>query len=332
VVAETRTVFIARKIPGLAEEIIRAAGHEVVANREDRALSAEEFATQVQGSDAALTLLHDKVTAGLIASAPRCRMYANFAVGYDNFDVAAATAAGVALSNTPDVLTVATAELAWALLLGAGRRLGESERLVRRGEFHGWGPLMLLGSQVSGRTLGIVGAGRIGAAVARMSRGFDMRILYTRRSGPSPEMEELGGQHVRLAELLAVSDFVSVHTPLTAETRHLIGAAELRAMKPTAVLVNTSRGPVIDEAALAEALEQRWIAAAGLDVYEREPAIEPRLTSLENVVLAPHIGSATHEARNGMAELAALSILDFLGRKVPRNCINPEYAKAANSA
>ncbi|MGI8907024.1 MAG: 2-hydroxyacid dehydrogenase [Candidatus Sumerlaeaceae bacterium] len=322
-----KKVFITRKLPEIARQLLHTGGCEVHVNPNDRPLTAEELRSAAHESDALLCLLNDKIDAQLIESAPRCRIYANYAVGYDNMDVPAATAAGVALSNTPDVLSIATAEMAWALMFAAARRLGEGERMVRAGAFNGWAPMMLVGHEITGKTLGIAGAGRIGTAMARMARGFDMRILYTKRSAQSPAMQKLGAARVELDQLLQESDFVSLHAPLTQETRHMISAQELKLMKPTAVLVNTARGPLIDEAALADALERKQIAAAGLDVYEREPQIEARLLSLDNVVLAPHLGSSTHEARAAMAELAANNILDYFDGRPPRTCINPEYVR-----
>jgi glyoxylate reductase len=321
----SKQVFITRALPDQAEHVLRAAGHEVRVNAEARSLTAEELQDAAASSDAVICLLSDKITANLMDAAPRCRMYANYAVGYDNMDVVAATARGIALSNTPDVLSVATAEMAWALLFAAARRIPEGERMMRAGRFHGWEPLMLIGYELSGRTLGIIGAGRIGSAMGRMSQGFGMRILYTKRSGTNEELDAIGGRHVDLEELLRESDFISVHAPLTSSNRHMIGDAQFAIMKRTAVLVNTGRGPVIDEAALAKALASKQIAAAGLDVYEREPEIAPELRCLENVVLAPHLGSATTEARGNMAELVAQNIADHLSGKAPRTCINPEY-------
>ena len=321
-----KSVYITRKLPAAAEHILREAGCEVRVNPQDRPLTAEELRDAAIHSDGMLCLLNDKISAELFAAAPRCRVYANYAVGHDNMDAAAASAAGVALANTPDVLSIATAEMAWALLLAAARRIGEGERMTRAGKFHGWAPMMLLGYEVTGKSLGIIGAGRIGVAMARMARGFDMKLLYTKRSGESTQMQELGARHVELEPLLRESDFVSIHAPLTAQTRHMISAAQLELMKPTAILVNTGRGPVVDEAALADALEKKQIAGAGLDVYEREPAIEQKLLNLENVVLAPHLGSATHEARDKMAALATSNILDHFAGRIPRTCINPEYA------
>lgn len=324
-----KQVLITRTIHGSAEELLRAEGCDVVVSRHDRPLEAGELRAMAAEADGVLCLLNDRIDTALLEAAPRVRVFANYAVGFDNMDLDAATQRGVALSNTPDVLTGATAEIAWALLFAAARRIVEGDRMVRAGRFSGWAPLMLLGHDIAGRTLGIVGAGRIGAAMARRARGFDMRILYTNRSGESAAMKELGAAHVTLDELLRESDFISIHAPLTNSTRHLIGAAQFAIMKPNAVLVNTGRGPIIDEAALADALRSRRIAAAGLDVYEREPAVEPALLELDNVVLAPHIGSATHEARAAMARLAAANILDVFAGRTPRTCINPEYVKQA---
>jgi glyoxylate reductase len=293
--SEKKRVYITREISGAAERVLSAAGCVVeISRHRDRPLTVEELHAAAAGADGVLCLLNDKINEALFRAAPRCKVYANFAVGFDNMDVAAA------------------------------RRVGEGERMVRAGEFHGWAPQMLLGYEVTGKTLGIVGAGRIGTAMARMARGFDMKLLYTKRSGESAEMQALGGRCVQLEELLKKSDFVSVHAPLTSDTRHMISGPQFALMKPTAILVNTGRGPIVDEAALAGALQQKQIAAAGLDVYEREPQVEARLLGLGNVVLAPHLGSATHEARDAMAELAANSILDCFAGRVPRTCLNPE--------
>lgn len=322
----TPRVFITRRIHSRAEEVLRTAECEVRVAPEDRPLTDTELRAGAADTDAVLCLLNDKITRDLMQSLPRVRVFANYAVGFDNMDIAAATELGVALSNTPDVLTDATAEIAWALLFAAARRVCEGDRLSRRGDFHGWAPLMLLGHQVAGRTLGIIGAGRIGAAMARGSAGFGMRVLYTKRSGVNHAIEKLGGRRVELDELLRESDFISVHAPLAPGTLHMISDPQFALMKPTAVLVNTGRGPVIDEKALVRALASNRIAAAGLDVYEHEPKIEPELLTMENVVLAPHIGSATHDARRDMAELAANNIVDCLSGRVPRTCINPDYA------
>ena len=259
------------------------------------------------GVDALLCLLTDRIDADFLAGARHLRIVANLAVGTDNIDLAAALRLGIPVSNTPDVLTDATADLTFALLLAAARRLAWADRYVRGGGFVGWNPELGIGLDVTGRTLGIVGAGRIGRAVAERARGFRMELLlHSRNLGPP------------LDELLARSDFVSLHVPLTAETRHLIGARELARMKPSAVLVNTARGPIVDEAALVEALRSRRIAAAGLDVFEHEPALAPGLRDLPQVVLAPHIGSATVATRARMAEVAARNIVAALrGEPIP---------------
>jgi glyoxylate reductase len=283
-------------VPELAVTRLRAAG-----------LQVEVGPLEVDGCDALLCLLTDRIDAEFLARAPRLRIVANLAVGTDNIDLAAARARGVAVSNTPDVLTDATADLAFALLLAAARRLPWADRYVRGGGFTGWRPDLGLGLDVTGRTLGIVGFGRIGRAVAERARGFRMEVLWNGRAGGVP-----------LDELLARSDFVSLHAPLTPETRHLIGARELRRMRPHAVLVNTARGPLVDEAALVHALREGWIAGAGLDVFEREPALAPGLADLPQVVLAPHIGSATPATRDRMAEIAAENIIAVLrGEPIP---------------
>lgn len=273
--------------------------------------------------DGLLCTIFDKIDEEILAAAPRLRVVAQFGVGYDNLNVEAATRRGVLVTNTPNVLTDATAELAWALLLTAARRLGEGERLLRAGKWTGWDPGQLRGTAVAGKTLGIVGAGRIGAAMALMSAGFRMNVLYS-ASRTNLELEEkLKARHVPLDELLAQSDFISIHVPLKPETRHLIGKGEIAKMKPTAVLINTSRGAVIDEAALAEALKARRIAAAGLDVYENEPRVTPGLLELENVVLAPHLGSATRETRDAMGRLAAENLVRVLKGEAPITPVNP---------
>ncbi|HXX47276.1 MAG TPA: NAD(P)-dependent oxidoreductase [Myxococcota bacterium] len=262
---------------------------------------------ELDGCDALLCLLTDRIDEALLAGAPQLRIVANMAVGTDNVDLAAARARGVAVTNTPDVLTDATADLAWALLLATARRLAWGDRYVRGGGFVGWHPQLGIGTDVTGRTLGVVGPGRIGRAVAERARGFRMQVLVRGR-----------GSGVPIDELLERSDFVSLHVPLTPETRHLIGERELRRMRRHAILVNTARGAIVDEAALVRALREGWIAGAGLDVFEREPALASGLAELPQVVLAPHVGSATTATRNRMAELAAESIAAALaGRPIP---------------
>ena len=283
-------------VPALALEHLRAAG-----------LDAAVGPLEVDGCDALLCLLTDRIDAEFLERAPQLQIVANMAVGTDNVDLAAARARGIAVSNTPDVLTDATADLAFALLLAAARRLPWADRFVRGGGFTGWRPDLGLGLDVTGRTLGIVGYGRIGRAVAERARGFRMEVLWHGRSGGTP-----------LDALLAQSDFVSLHAPLTRETRHLIGERELRLMRKHAVLVNTARGPLVDEAALVRALREGRIAGAGLDVFEREPALTPGLAELPQVVLAPHVGSATPATRDRMAQIAAENVIAALsGRPIP---------------
>jgi glyoxylate reductase len=250
------------------------------------------------------------------------KVIANMAVGYDNVDVEAAKARGVVVTNTPGVLDETTADVAFMLLLAAARRLGESERVLRAGRWEWWGPKLFMGPDVWGKKLGIVGLGRIGQAVARRAKGFDMEILYYNRSRKEGAEEELGANYLELDELLETADFITLHTPLTDETRHLIDAPELERMKPEAVLVNTSRGPVVDEAALADALAEGRIFAAGLDVYEEEPKVHPKLLELENVVLAPHIGSGSIETRVKMAVLAAENLAAVLRGEQPKTLVS----------
>ena len=282
--------FRVRVSPG-----VPAAGLRVL---ERAGLMAETGPLELDGCDGLLCLLTDRIDAELLEHAKGLRIVANMAVGTDNVDLEAARRLGISVSNTPDVLTDATADLAFALLLAAARKLVWADRLVRAGGFTGWSPELGVGVDVTERTLGIVGFGRIGRAVAERAQGFRMQVLEHRRSGGVP-----------LDELLECSDFVSLHVPLTPETRHLIGEAELARMKPTAVLINTARGPIVDEAALVRALRERRIAGAGLDVFEREPALEAGLAALPNVVLSPHLGSATVATRERMAEIAAQNIV-----------------------
>jgi glyoxylate reductase len=276
-----------------------------------------------EGRAGLLTLIRDRIDAELLEQLPGLRAIANYGVGYDNIDVVAATRRGIVVTNTPDVLTAATADLAFALILACTRHVGAGERLVRSGGFTGWDPQMLLGLELEGATLGLLGVGRIGLAVARRATGFGMRLLHFSRH-ESPAADALGSQRVELDALLAEADVVSVHVSLNEQTRHLVDAAALRLMRPSAYLVNTARGPIVDEAALARALQAGTIAGAGLDVYEREPQVEPALLELENVVLLPHLGSATTAARSEMARVAATNLVAALGGERPPNPVNPE--------
>jgi glyoxylate reductase len=312
------TFAVTNRIPDPAAERLREAG-ELRLDAREEAIPRGDLLELVAGADAILTLLHDRVDEELLEAAGlQLRCVANVAVGYDNIDLAAAAGRGVTVTNTPGVLDDATADLALGLILAATRRLAEGDRLVRSGREWSWGMSFMLGSGLQGKRLGIVGLGGIGRKVAQRARAFGMEIAYHSRRPAPPQVEEaLGAERLRLQELLATSDVVSLHTPLTAETRHLVGADELEAMKETAVLVNAARGPVVDEAALAAALAAGQIAAAGLDVYEHEPRVEPALLSLDNVVLVPHLGSATVETRTAMAELAARNAISVLSGQGP---------------
>jgi glyoxylate reductase len=297
---------VTNQLPAPALELLGEAGELRLAEA-STALPRGELLALLGGADAALTLLFDRVDDEFLAAAgPQLRCVANVAVGFDNVDLVAAARRGVLVANTPGVLDDATADLTLALILAATRRLGEGERLVRSGQPWSWGMGFMLGSDLRGKRLGIVGLGKIGRRVAQRARAFGMTIAYHgRHEAPAEVVAELEAQRLGLDELLASADVLSLHCPLNEQTRHLIGARELGLMKPGATLVNTSRGAVVDEAALAQALAERRIASAGLDVYEHEPRVEPGLAELENVVLSPHLGSATLETRTAMAVLAA---------------------------
>jgi glyoxylate reductase len=310
---------VTNRIPDSALELLREQG-EVRVAESSTALAREELLALVADADAILSMLFDRVDEEFLdAAGPGLRCVANVAVGFDNIDLAAAARRGVLLANTPGVLDDATADLALALILASRRRLGEGERLVRSGRPWTWGMSFMLGGDLRGKQLGVVGLGAIGARVAERARAFGMTIAYHgRHEAPADRVAPLQARRLELDELLASSDVVSLHCPLTEETRHLIGARELALMKPTATLVNTARGPVVDEAALSLALREGRIAGAGLDVYEREPVVEPGLLGLENVVLSPHLGSATVETRTAMAELAAHNAIAALrGEELP---------------
>jgi glyoxylate reductase len=291
----------------------------------DDGLSAEQLAERIRGKLAVVSQLTDKFPAGVMERLDGVRIIANVAVGYDNIDVPAATRRGILVTHTPDVLTDTTADFAFTLLLAAARRVVEGHHYVHSGQWTKWRIDLLVGQDVHHRTVGIFGMGRIGQAVARRAAGFSMRILYHDAVRAAERIEkELGLEYVSAERLLRESDFVSLHVPLLPETRHMIGAPQFRMMKPTAILVNTSRGPVVDEAALAEALERRVIAGAGIDVFEHEPHVHPALLKLENVVLAPHIASASVDTRRRMSMMAAESAVAALEGRRPANLLNPE--------
>jgi len=299
---------------------------DVTVHENEFGIPRGELLEVVAGRDAIVTMLTEKVDAEFLAAAgPKLRIVANHAVGFDNVDLEACTAAGVLASNTPDVLTETTADTAFALIMTAARRIGEGERFLRAGTPWIWGPLMMLGQDLHHKTIGIVGFGRIGQAVARRAKGFGMRVLYTDAVQLTPEVEaETGAERRELDELLAEADVVSIHTNLTPETRHLFGREAFERMKDTAVLVNTSRGPVVDEAALADALAAGQIFAAGLDVFENEPQVHPKLLELENVVVIPHLGSATVDTRNAMGMVVVDNVLAALDGERPPTLLNPD--------
>jgi glyoxylate reductase len=299
---------------------------DVTVHENEFGIPREELLQVVAGRDGIITMLTEKVDAELLAAAgPQLKIVANHAVGFDNIVVADCTAAGVMATNTPDVLTETTADTAFALLLAAARRVGEGERFLRAGTEWIWGPLMMLGQDIHHKTIGIVGFGRIGQAVARRARGFGMKVIYA-DAFKLPDEVELETLAVRrdLDDLLEEADFISIHTNLTPETRHLFGAEQFKRMKDTAVLVNTSRGPVVDEAALADALASGEIFAAGLDVFENEPQVNETLLHLDNVVVIPHLGSATVDTRNAMGELAVDNVFAAIDGTRPPTLLNPD--------
>jgi glyoxylate reductase len=294
------------------------------------AIPRDELLRRIGGKLGAVTLLTERIDAEFLdAAGPELRIVANYAVGFDNIDVEECTRRGVMATNTPDVLTETTADLAWALLMAAARRTAEGDRFLRSKTPWIWGPEMMLGQDVHGATLGLVGFGRIGQAVARRGSGFGMRIVYYDVFRPPPEVErELGAEYLEFDDLLGQADFISIHVALTPETRHLFGPEQFGRMKPTAVLVNSSRGPVIDEPALADALRDGEIFAAGLDVFEKEPEVHPDLLELDNAVVVPHLGSATVATRDAMGMLAAENLIAALEGGRPPTLINPDVLDA----
>ncbi len=319
-----------RGLPGNAIEELRSY-YDVYMWKGDAPPHYDFLVDEAMKSDALTTLLSDRIDCNLLKSAsPKLRIVAQYAVGCDNVDLECATRLGIYVTNTPGVLTEAVADLTWALIMAVARRIVEADRYVRGGDWGrsgiGWHPMLLLGTDVYGKTIGIIGMGRIGQAVARRARGFDMRILYnSRRRLPSDVERELDAEYVSLEELLRDSDVVTLHVPLTSETRHIIDEGKLRLMKRTAMLVNTSRGGVVSTSALVKALKKGWISGAGLDVFDEEPLPPGHpLTMLDNVVLAPHVGSGTKKTRERMAYLVAENLIAFHLGRVPPNLVNTE--------
>jgi lactate dehydrogenase-like 2-hydroxyacid dehydrogenase len=322
------SVYITRMIPEACIDRLRE-HFDVEVNPDDRALSYDELKQHVRGKNAIVSLLTDTIDGGLLdAAGPQCKIVANYAVGYNNFDLKAATARKIILTNTPGVLDDATATLTFTLLLATARRIAEADAYVRAGKWRGWAPMFFVGLDVDHRTLGIAGLGRIGKNVARKAAGFDMKIIYSDVNRDLAFEAEHNATYVDKATLLKESDFLTLHVPLLPETKHYIGAAELKQMKKTAVLINASRGPVVDEKALVEALRAKTIWGAGLDVFEDEPALAPGLTELENVVIVPHIASATGETRFKMGEIAVNNVIKVLNGQAPDTCVNPEVLTA----
>lgn len=315
----TRAVF--------PEVIERLEQHfDVDANQDDRIFSGNELTQKMQGMTGVFTTPSERITAQMIAACPSLKAICNMAVGYNNIDLGAATRAGIMVTNTPDVLNETTADFAWALLLAAARRVSESEHWLRAGQWQKWRYDSFLGADVHGSTLGIVGMGRIGQAIARRSTGFNMRVIYHNRSRLPAEKEVAANQatYVSKEELLRTADHIVLALPYSPESHHAVAAAELAMMKPSATLVNIARGGIVDDAALVEALRAKRIGAAGLDVFENEPAFDPAFLTLSNVVLTPHIGSATESTRRAMANCAADNLIAALTGKMPPNILNPD--------
>ncbi len=319
--AQKPLLYVSRLLPDPVMAMIRER-FTLVQEPIDAPAAAPALRDGLRQADAAIVTLTDRIDAETIDAAPRLKILANYAVGYNNIDLAAANRCGLIVTNTPDVLTDATADLTWALILGTARRVVEGDRLVRSGHWSGWAPTQLLGAAVAGKTLGIIGMGRIGQAVAHRAAGFCMKVLYYARRPAVPPPGSASWERRTLPELLSASDFVSIHVPLTADTHHLIGMRELAQMRRTAIVINTARGPIIDESALVAALHNGNIAGAGLDVYEKEPALPPELVSLPHVVLLPHLGSATMTARVEMGMICLNNIEAVLGGRPAPNQVD----------
>ena len=315
-------VFLTRQLPPAVMERLERET-DLAWHREDRVATKAEVIAGMKGREALLCNILDRVDGELLDACPGLKVVANFGVGFNNIDVAAATVRKIPVTYTPGVLTDATADMTFALLLAVARRLGEGERIVRAQKWDGWQPLQLLGSDVTGGTLGIIGFGRIGQAVARRARAFDMRVIYWNRSAVT-NSSGCEARRVSLEEVLRQSDFVSLHVAYNSETHHLLNEPQFALMKPTAFVINTARGAVMNEAALVRALQTKQIAAAALDVFEREPQLAPGLADLENVVLAPHLGSATIGTRTKMGMIAVDNLLAVCEGRRPPNCVNPE--------
>jgi len=312
-----------RKILPAGIDLLKNFTDELIVNTEDRNITRQELLENVKGTSAIASMLSDKIDKEVMETAgPQLKVIANYAVGYNNIDVEEATKRGIMVTNTPDVLTNATADLAWALIMVVSRKIVESDQYCRDGKFIGWAPKLMLGMELTGKTIGILGAGRIGQATARRAKAFDMNILYCSRHDKWELEIETKAKRVGLEDLLRNSDIVSIHLPLADETFHLLDTHELGLMKESAILINTGRGPIVNEQALVDALKAGKIAGAGLDVFEEEPKIHPDLLKMKNTVLLPHIGSATTETRSKMSEMVAENIISALKGETPSNPVN----------
>lgn len=319
-------IFVTRKIPGKALDRLMKSSNEVEISEFDRPLTEEELLEKAKGVDALLSLLTDRINGDVVdAIGPQLKIVSNYAVGFDNVDIEALTNRGVVVTNTPsNEVNESVAECAWTLMLALSRRVVEADEAVRRGAYKGWEPDIFLGKNLIGKTIGIVGLGRIGSMVARRAAGFNVEVLYHQRKRSEKDEKELNVKYVDFEELLKRSDFVTIHCPLTEGTRHMINKESLGKMKKGACLINTARGAVVDESDLVSALREGSLGGAALDVYENEPEINPELIGMENVILTPHIASATWEAREKMGEQAVCAILDILDDKKPDNLVNPK--------
>jgi glyoxylate reductase len=316
-------VYLTRRIPDEGIALLKKQNYHLVINPLDKPVPRKILLQEIKNIDGILCMLSDRIDRRVIDTAQRLKVISNYAVGYDNIDVHYASKKGIIITNTPGVLTEATAEVTWALIFAIARRVAEADRFVRQGKFKVWSPTLLLGRLLTGKILGIVGAGRIGQAVAKKASAFGMKIIYYNRRAKTSFEKQTQAKKASLETILKNADFVSIHLPLTEETKHFIGAKELRMMKDTAYLINVARGPIVDESALVSALKTKIIAGAGLDVYEKEPDVHQDLVKLDNVVLLPHLGSATIETRTEMAIIAAENLIAVLQDKKPRFVVKP---------
>lgn len=319
-------IYVTRRIPEVGLKMLEEKFGKIEVNPDDRVLTREELLEKVKGRDGVIPLLTDTIDdAVLEAAGPQCKVFSNYAVGINNIDIAAASKRKIMITNTPGILTDTTADMAIALMFGVARRMAESDMYMRTGKFQGWGPMLLLGKEITGKTLGIVGAGRIGENTAtKMAKGFGMKILYSDLHTNEKMEKELGARQVDLDTLCKESDYISIHVNYCKETHHLINEKNLALMRPSTILVNTARGPVVDETALVATLKAGKIFGAGLDVFEDEPKMKPGLAECPNTVIAPHLGSATIETRSKMAEIAARNLIDALSGKIPEFLVNKE--------